>query len=121
MKVSILGRSFRVKFVTLEILLKRSGQSAIGCLDWEKREILIYKDLNDRERALCLYHEFTHAVHYATGLNQIITPEIQEILCETTASLIEDVMAMQEKISSRPIKKVKQSKGTPPGIAASID
>lgn len=107
MKANILGRSFRVKFVTLETLFKRSGQSAIGCLDWEKREILICKDLNERETALCLYHELTHAVHYATGLNQIISPEIQEILCETTASLIEDVLAMQEKISFKQAKKVK--------------
>lgn len=108
MKVNILGRSFKIKYVSLEVLFKVSGQSAVGCLDWEKREILIYKDLNERERMLCLYHEFTHAMHFTTGLNQIIPPEIQEILCETNASLIEDIMAMQEKISTKPRSRVKQ-------------
>jgi len=91
-KVNVLGRSFKVKYVTAEILLKRSGFSAVGLMDWEKREILIFKDLNERERRLCLYHEMAHVVHYVTGLNQIIAPELQEILCETTASLIEDVV-----------------------------
>jgi hypothetical protein len=98
MKVNVLGRSFKVKFVTAETLLKRVGFNAIGVMDWEKREILIFKDLNERERLLCLYHEMVHASHYVSGLNQIIAPELQEILCETTASLVEDIMRCKLKL-----------------------
>lgn len=111
MKVEILGRSFRIKYVSFSVVSERAGQTAVGCMDWEKREILICKDLSERERVLTLYHEFTHVVHYATGLNQIITPEIQEILCETTASLIEDVCIAMEKIekSAKRRKKLKDA------------
>jgi Zn-dependent peptidase ImmA (M78 family) len=90
-QVKILGRKFKIKYVTVEAIAKKHGLAAVGLMDWEKKEIFISKALNEHDTLLTLVHEFVHVSHYVTGLNQVIAPEIQELLCETTAALFEDI------------------------------
>ena len=96
-KATILGRTFKIKYVTLETIARRSGISAVGLMDWEKKEILISKTLNEHDTMLTIIHECTHASHFITGLNQIIPGEIQELICETTAALFEDIIGIVQQ------------------------
>jgi hypothetical protein len=89
----ILGRRFKVKYVGRGTLDSLSGDSnATACTDFYSRTILIDKSLPKHEKRIALFHEATHCAQHITGLNQVTTPEMQEIWCETMANLFEDLL-----------------------------
>ncbi len=84
--VTILGRKFAVKLVTTEKLIAVTGQRSVGALDFSGKTIYILKDLSRDEQFLTLYHEVAHAVQSTVGLDQITSPELAEIWCESMAN-----------------------------------
>ena len=89
--ITILGRKITVRLKTDEQLKRIMGYSVHGLYDHKSKTIYISSDQCDKEKRLTLLHESVHATQYIVGLNQVIPPEIQEIICETTAQLIDDL------------------------------
>jgi Zn-dependent peptidase ImmA (M78 family) len=96
-RVNLLGRIFLVKIVSTQVIYDKMGTPVWGLMDWMEKTIYICSELNEHEQILTLFHECTHAVHYIYGLNQVISPELQEILCESTANMIEDLLPQIKK------------------------
>lgn len=90
-KVNILGRNIKVVRQTSVEIQKEMGFKADGYLDWDKKTIFICKDLTPYEALITFYHETSHVAHYVVGLNQVLAPEMQEIISEVTANLIYDL------------------------------
>jgi Zn-dependent peptidase ImmA (M78 family) len=89
--ITILGRKIKVRFKTDEQLKKMMGYAVHGLYDHKSKTIYISSEMCEKEKRLTLYHELTHAIQFIVGLNQVIPHELQEIICETTANLIDDL------------------------------
>lgn len=90
-RITILGRIFKVKFESHSVIFEKAGEPAVALMSWLDRTIYISSEMNEHEQALAFFHECTHALHYIYGLNQVLSYEMQELLCEGTANLIEDL------------------------------
>ena len=89
--ITILGRKYKLKHMSRDKLLKIHGTPVHGLHDAMIRTIYIETDSSEQFRLGVLRHECVHAALAVTGLDQVIPPEFQEILCETFASLMEDL------------------------------
>lgn len=96
-KVTILGRTFTVKMATPEELLKETGVSAVGGMNYSRRLIWVQKDMSDDDTLVTYFHECVHAATFITGLNQITSREMTEIWCETMANTFSDVFIKKKK------------------------
>ena len=90
--IRILGRKYALKHMSRDKLLKLHGTPVHGLHDAERRLIYVETDSSESFRLSVLRHECVHAALAVTGLDQVIPPEFQEILCETFASLMEDLV-----------------------------
>jgi hypothetical protein len=89
--VTIFGRKIPVKLASREEL-DSLFKDAAGIWDPTTRIIYIDKSAPKETQLYWLYHEMGHATKTFVGLDQILPPELQEIICQSYATLIEDVL-----------------------------
>lgn len=89
--IVVLGRRFKIKLVDQVVMIKEVGHPCHGLFLPDKATILLDKSMPENMLWLTLFHELQHAAHSVTGHNQVIEPLMQELLCETSAALIEDI------------------------------
>lgn len=65
-----------------------------SCNEW----IVINKDFNLKSQHYTLAHEIAHSVNTFNGVDLIIDPSIQEILAQSTATLIQDILKQADKL-----------------------
>jgi hypothetical protein len=92
--VTIYGRKIPIKICTKE-QLDVIFQDAAGIWDPTQRVIYIDGNAPKRTQLYWLYHEMGHACKTFTGLDQILPPELQEVIVQSFATLIEDVIAQK--------------------------
>lgn len=63
-----------------------------GLWDAGSREIIINSDFHLKDQRYTLLHEISHAVNTFNGIDLIIHPDIIEILVQSNATLLEDVL-----------------------------
>jgi len=89
--VTIFGRKILVKLATRE-QLDMLFKDAAGIWDPTTRIIYIDKTAPKQAQLYWLYHEMGHAAKTFVGLDQVLPAELQEIICQSYATLIEDVL-----------------------------
>jgi Zn-dependent peptidase ImmA (M78 family) len=92
--VVVMGRKIPVKLVGQDILDKMI-EGAIGLYDCHTRCIYINKTLPKHIQKYTLDHELGHVIMDLTGLDQVIHRQIQEIICQSYATLMEDIKKMR--------------------------
>jgi hypothetical protein len=90
--VSILGRKFKLKLDSQENIIKVAGAQCEGCVDFNTNTIHVWKDLSPADQMLTIFHETQHISHLVSGLSQVTSPEVQEIICESTAQAFFDLI-----------------------------
>jgi ribosome-associated translation inhibitor RaiA len=108
-EIEVMGRKLPVKFVTKEEL-NQMIQNAEGIWDTYERTIFISKDAPVKIQLYYCYHEAGHAVMTFTGLDQIIAPDLQEVIVQSFATLIEDLMRQADKFKQKRTRRKKQTK-----------
>ena len=90
--VIILGRKYILKMVSDQEITKIAGVLCEACVELRTKQIFIVKDLPDDEKLIALFHEIQHISHLVSGISQVVSPELQEILCESTAQAFYDLL-----------------------------
>jgi Zn-dependent peptidase ImmA (M78 family) len=91
-KISVLGRSYKVKFLPFEKLTIIAGEESFACVDYSNHVIFIAENLSEYEKMISLFHEMAHICQITVGLNQVISPDLQEIICESMANSFADLV-----------------------------
>lgn len=89
--VEIMGRTIPIKLVSKEDLNKWI-MGAEGIWDTYTRTIYINKEAPLQIQKYYVYHEMGHAMKTFVGLDQVISAELQEVIVQSYATLIEDVL-----------------------------
>lgn len=93
MHLTILGRKIKVKVVPQHKIEKLSGaEYTVGLYDSNNRVIYIAEELSEKDKRYYLVHESVHALHHFTGIDQTLPESLVEVICQSTASLFEDLM-----------------------------
>lgn len=98
--VSIFGRKIPIRNIPGKKIIELYPEFTHppqGLWDAGKREIIINSDLHLIDQKYTLYHEISHCINTFNGIELIISPDIIEILVQSNATLIEDILA-QAKI-----------------------
>lgn len=95
--VEVMGREIPIRYIT-KSELNQMIQSAEGIWDTYERAIYINKEAPIKIQKYYIYHEIGHAVKTFTGLDQVILPELQEVIVQSFATLIEDVLRQSAKL-----------------------
>jgi len=91
-KMVILGRKFKISVVNKTKLCTITTPDAVACVDFSDNHVYIWDELSDEQKMLSLFHELSHICHVTVGLDQVISDELQEILCETMANAFGDLL-----------------------------
>lgn len=91
--LTILGRKIKVKIIPQEKLgeLAVDGRT-VGLYDPNTKTIYLAKELTPQQKRYYLIHEAVHCVHDLTGIDQTLPDCLIEIICQTTATLFEDLL-----------------------------
>lgn len=89
--ITILGREIPIEYCTGE-QMEALKSGAGGLYDTWARKIYICNEAPIDVQLYWIFHEVTHSSHHTTGIDQQVHSEFEEVLCQTTASLIEDVL-----------------------------
>jgi hypothetical protein len=92
--VTIFGRKIPIKLCTKE-QLDLIYKDAAGIWDPTTRTIYIDKNAPKKTQLYWLYHEMGHATKTFVGLDQILPSELQEVIVQSFATLIEDVLSQK--------------------------
>lgn len=99
--VVVFGRTIPVKYLSSKDIIKlypNPNGAPSGLWDSTTRTIYINSDLPRPEQKYTLYHELGHACNTFTGMELILAPEIQEIMVQSYATLIEDILKQSAKL-----------------------
>ncbi len=94
--VTIFGRKIPIKNIPGKKILELYPEFTHppqGLWDAGERIIVINSDLHILDQKYTLFHEISHVVNTFNGIELVISPEIIEILVQSNATLIEDVLA----------------------------
>jgi Zn-dependent peptidase ImmA (M78 family) len=94
--VMVFGRKIPIKYISRE-KLSTYIRDAEGIWDSYTRSIYICKDAPKNVQFYYIYHEVGHAVLCFTGLDQILPAEIQEVICQSYATAMEDMISQRAK------------------------
>lgn len=64
--------------------------SICGYCQKEPLAIFINETLSSKNKASTVLHELGHAIIFSAGLDQVLTAEVQEIICEQFAKVISE-------------------------------
>jgi Zn-dependent peptidase ImmA (M78 family) len=91
--IKVLGRKIKVKFIPQKKLGEIAlDQHTVGLYDPNTMTIYLASELSPEQRRYYLIHEAVHASHHFTGIDQTIPDSLVEIICQTTATLFEDLL-----------------------------
>jgi Zn-dependent peptidase ImmA (M78 family) len=90
--VTIFGRKYKLKIVSQQKIIQIAGSLCEACVEFDSKSIFVVKDLPDDEKLIAILHEIQHISHHTCGISQVISPEMQEILCESTAQAFYDLL-----------------------------
>lgn len=90
--VTILGRKFVVKLTDANKLKEATGVNSVGGCNYSMKQILILKDMSKEDQVLTLFHEVAHVIQITAGLNQVTSPDMIEVWCETMANGFMDLV-----------------------------
>lgn len=93
-KINILGETIKIVWQKKPII-DQHGRPLAGYFDHINRKIAVHISENEKENQATLIHETIHAVMFVVGLNQVISPEICEIACESMTRFIENNFKMK--------------------------
>lgn len=85
-KLNILGGFYRVKAHAVPII--HEGREVDGLCDFDKRVLDVAIEQNTESTDSHLIHEMVHAMLYEGGLDKVLSPEVQEILCQQIPNII---------------------------------
>jgi len=94
--VTIFGRKIPIKNIHSKKILELYPEfthAPHGLWDAGLRHIVINSELHLQDQKYTLLHEISHVVNTFNGIELIINPEIIEILVQSNATLIEDVLS----------------------------
>jgi Zn-dependent peptidase ImmA (M78 family) len=95
--VVVLGRKIPIKYCS-EARMNQWINGAVGIYDSETQSIYLLKTLNRKSMIRTLAHEIGHVVFNLTCLDNVLPLELQEIIVQTYATLIEDILDARTKI-----------------------
>lgn len=95
--VELMGRIIPIKLIAKKEL-DTMINGAEGIWDTYTRTIYINKEAPLIIQKYYVYHEMGHAMKTFTGLDQVILPELQEVIVQSYATLIEDVLKQTSKL-----------------------
>lgn len=81
-KVNVLGDEYKIKL--RKKLKDIDGHELLGSCDFNLKEI---KVVNDDKVMFHLIHEINHVILERAGLNQALSSELQEVICEVFATV----------------------------------
>lgn len=85
--ITILGRKFKVISN-----IPSSKMKIYGECNFTDRIIRIRESSSQEEAYITFLHECVHVVHFITGINQTLDSNQKEIICESTANMIIDII-----------------------------
>jgi len=92
--IYVLGRKIKVKILPQEKLNKIAHDDrTVGLYDPNKRIIYLARELTAEQKRYYLIHEAVHAMHDFTGIDQTLPDSLIEVICQSTATLFEDLLA----------------------------
>lgn len=94
--IEIMGRVLPIKYIEKEAL-NEMIQNAEGIYDTYERGIYINKAAPQKIQKYYIYHETGHAILSFTGLDQVLPAEVQELICQSFATMTEDYMNQYAK------------------------
>jgi Zn-dependent peptidase ImmA (M78 family) len=98
--VVVLGEKIPVKVVTQakmnEIL---PNYHAMGIWASDLKTIFLSKELNKEEALYTMCHEIGHVLFTKTGIDQVLAPELQEIIVQSYATVIVDIIKKRTKLT----------------------
>lgn len=95
--VTVFGRKIPIKHLT-QAEMDRFIPNAAGIFDCEKETIYLVKGMSKKFERRVLLHEIGHAVKALTCLDNVIDGALQEIVVQTYATLIEDILDGRTKV-----------------------
>lgn len=81
-KINVMGTEYIFK--KEKNMLNDNGQ--YGYCDWKEKIIGYDSDLKGTDLIHTILHEIDHAIRYESGLYQVLSNEVLEIIAETTAT-----------------------------------
>ena len=93
--VKVFGRDIPIHNLSsdkIKELYPEFQQAPLGLWDSSRRIIIINKDFPVCDQHYTLFHEMGHSVMTFVGLDLIIDPALQEIIVQSMATLMEDVL-----------------------------
>jgi Zn-dependent peptidase ImmA (M78 family) len=92
--IIILGRKIKIKILPQEQLERIADkQYVVGLWVATERTIYLAKELNKQDMRYYLIHEAVHAMHHFTGIDQTLHDSLVEVICQSTATLFEDLLS----------------------------
>lgn len=105
-ELEVMGRVIPLRYVQKEDLDKMIS-NAEGIWDTYTRTIYLNHEAPVEVKFYYTFHEAGHAVMTFTGLDQVMAPEIQEIVVQSFATLIEDILKQSSKFK---VKRTRRKK-----------
>lgn len=90
--ITILGRKIKIRIVTAKKLQSLTGIGSIGAFDGDNLIIYLNNELSNREMQITFFHECSHVFLNTVGLNQVISVKLAEVICESFANGIFDLV-----------------------------
>ena len=87
MKIQIFGTSYTIKKVK-EI---PDFPGAQGLFDPTNKILYCFDSLDKKEEKETKYHEIIHAVFFESGVTQVLSAEVEEIICEVLAKTLSKI------------------------------
>lgn len=103
--ITILGQEFSIELKPQKEIEKEIGAGTFGAVNYSDRRILISNDVNEIDFQIIAFHEFLHALQFVSGVSQTIGPDLQEVISESFANGIIEILKQLYK----PRAKKKQS------------
>jgi Zn-dependent peptidase ImmA (M78 family) len=91
--ILVSGRKFKLKNNLSEDQIKKlinDGSCPFGATNYSERVIAVREHKNKDEQVITYIHELLHVALIHSGLCQVISPELQEIICESGANAVFD-------------------------------
>ena len=108
--ISVLGRKYRVKYTCPEKMKKDIGFNVFGFCNLENDTIYIDKNLKENKLTTTLYHEIVHCIFHRIGADQVLSHELQEMLCESIGSSFFEMHDKTLRKITRLEKEIKRQK-----------
>lgn len=96
-RITVLGRAYKVSLKNDKFLKRETGMHVDGSINYGAKNIYIKEDMLQTSKEYTLIHETVHLIMNTTGLDQVILPELQEIICESITSGMHDFMRQVRK------------------------